>query len=157
MRNCLRAERHVTLAPRSTTALSDVDLWGAFFDTAYAYRFGPPSHDVTVARLQSATGEPIAEAFHFPLGRAAIPAAAGLKVSLEQDDRGWVVRISASSFAQSICIEDAAFVPEDNWFHLAPGYEKVVRMTPRKGVRRSEPGGTTGSLFGPVLTYGAPA
>ena len=49
----MRAEKQVTLAPRSTTAIPDVEFWGAFFDTSYAYRFGPPSHDVTIATLRA--------------------------------------------------------------------------------------------------------
>ncbi len=60
----------MSLAPRSKRKGSRAtDLFGAFFDTTYAFRFGPPSHDVTVARLRSADGL-LAEAFHFPLGRS---------------------------------------------------------------------------------------
>ena len=44
-----------------------------FLDTAYAYRFGEPSHDVTVATLTDASGAMISEAFHFPLGRYVDP------------------------------------------------------------------------------------
>ncbi len=71
----MRAEREVVLAPRSTTAIPDVDLWGAFFDTTYAYRFGPPSHDVTIARLQSASGEVDRRSLPFPARPRRDPAA----------------------------------------------------------------------------------
>jgi beta-mannosidase len=135
--------------------MPDVEFWGAFFDTTYAYRFGPPSHDVTIATLATASGDLLAEAFHFPLGRAALPPPKPLNVAVEQDDQGWLIRLSTSSFAQSVRIEDAAFRPEHNWFHLVPGYEKVVRMTPRKGCDASMPGGLAGSVFGNSAAYGA--
>jgi len=61
----MRGQREVSIAPRSTIAMPDVELWGAFFDTTYAYRFGPPSHDVTIATLASPAGEVLAQAFHF--------------------------------------------------------------------------------------------
>ena len=65
----MQAARAVTLAPRSSRTIAACDLWGAFYDTAYAYRFGPPSHDVTVATLARGDGTVIAQAFHFPQGR----------------------------------------------------------------------------------------
>lgn len=91
----MRAEKQVTLAPRSTTAIPDVEFWGAFFDTSYAYRFGPPSHDVTIATLRAPEGEPIAEAFHFPLGRAALPPPATIAASIERCPAGWRLRLKA--------------------------------------------------------------
>ena len=39
-----------------------------FLDLGYAYRFGPPPHDLVVATLRAASGEVRARAFHFPLG-----------------------------------------------------------------------------------------
>ena len=29
-------------------------------------------------------------------------------------------------------IADDAFLPDDNYFHLAPGHRKIVRLAPRK-------------------------
>ncbi|HEX3180720.1 MAG TPA: thioesterase family protein [Beijerinckiaceae bacterium] len=106
-----------------------MEFWGAFFDTSYAYRFGPPSHDVTIATLRAPEGEPIAEAFHFSLGRAALPPPATIAASLERCPGGWRLRLKADSFASSVRIEDPAYRPHDDWFHLAPGREKIVRLT----------------------------
>jgi len=64
----MRAEKQVTLAPRSTTAIPDVEFWGAFFDKSYAYRFGPPSHDVTIATLR-ARGRTDCRGFSLPARR----------------------------------------------------------------------------------------
>ena len=56
--------RELSVEGRSRQKIACTDLFGAFFDTTYAFRFGPPSHDVVVARLHSReTGALVAEAF----------------------------------------------------------------------------------------------
>jgi len=128
----MRAARHLELAPRSTSSLPATDLWGAFFDTAYAYRFGPPSHDVTCAALADAkTGEILAEAFHFPLGRGTAQSDLGLKAELFRDEDGWGLRVSTRTFAQSVHVSDDSYQPLDHWRHLAPGSARVIRLVPR--------------------------
>ncbi|HUZ66927.1 MAG TPA: glycoside hydrolase family 2 protein, partial [Beijerinckiaceae bacterium] len=128
----MRAKRALQLEPRSAIALSDFDLWGAFFDTNYAYRFGPPAHDVTIARLRDrASGTLLAEAFHFPLGRGHDRQTLGLEVALHHDPSGWSLTLSARRFAQSVHIDDPAFRGEDDWFHLPPGEPRRVRLIAR--------------------------
>jgi len=61
-------EREVELPPRSNQTLSSAELIGSFFDITWAYKFGPPSLDVTIVKL----GE-LAQAVHFPV--LATPAA----------------------------------------------------------------------------------
>jgi beta-mannosidase len=134
-----------------------MELWGAFFDTTYAYRFGPPSHDVTIATLATPAGEVLAEAFHFPLGRAALSAPGAVAVALEQDGENWRLRLRAFSFAQSVRIEDAGFRPEDDWFHLAPGRDKLVRLTSRPNAKATAPRGIVAPLSGEPVPYGVPA
>jgi beta-mannosidase len=152
----MRGQRAVILEPRNTVGFSDVELWGAFFDTTYAYRFGPPSHDVTIATLATPAGELIAEAFHFPLGRVALPRPEAVAVALEQDSRSWQLRLRAFSFAQSVRIEDDAFRPGDDWFHLAPGRDKLVRLISRPNAKATAPGGLVAPLFGEPVPYGQP-
>ncbi len=43
------------------------ELLGGFYDTAYAYRFGPPKHDLSCATLKDNQGKIISQQFHFPL------------------------------------------------------------------------------------------
>ena len=125
------AALEVTLAPRSSRTLHACDLWGAFFDTTYAYRFGPPAHDVTIATLTGSGGETLAQAFHFPLGRGAQRREAGLYAETRRVNGNWVLDISCAALAQSVCIADKAFEPEDNWFHLAPRETRRIGLTPR--------------------------
>lgn len=124
-------KQELELSPRYAMELAATDLFGAFFDTTYAYRFGPLSHDVTVARLADTdTGAVIAEAFHFPTGYP--KARQGLEISaeLEQvDEANWRLRLRTEQFAQSVHVEVPGFAVGDDWFHMAPGADKDVVLT----------------------------
>ena len=124
----MRAERALTLAPRSAMSMPATELWGGFFDTAYAYRFGPPSHDVTVARLTAADGRVLSEAFHFPLGLDGDRHEIGLRAGVVRDDEGWVATIASDRLARFVHIDLPGFEAADNWFHLAPGVERRVAL-----------------------------
>ncbi|MFV0279206.1 MAG: glycosyl hydrolase 2 galactose-binding domain-containing protein [Rhodoblastus sp.] len=145
----MSAEREIEIAPRGALTLRDCDLWGAFFDTAYAYRFGPPSHDASFAALIDDTGETIAEAWHFPLGRAAALTAPELTVSIIRDAQGHGLRIEAAGVAQSLKIEDERLTPTDNWLHVAPGAPKILRFLEKEG----SPRGIVATLDGPAISY----
>ncbi len=136
--NCLRdgkvpvvmGERAIRLAPHTGQTIAATDFFGAFFDTSYAFRFGPPSHDAVVARLiDAATGEELASAFHFPQGRSAARHVCELKVSLVEDI-GWQLVVSADRLAQNVIIDVPGFLPSDNWFHLSPCQERVISLQP---------------------------
>ena len=123
----MQSSREVELAPRSSQVINATELWGAFFDTSYAYRFGPPAHDVTIGRLSDESGE-IAQAFHFPQGRSAALREAELSVELGRDDASWFLDVKAQYFAQSVSIHDPLFMAEDNWFHLPPQVTRRIRL-----------------------------
>ncbi|WP_405023220.1 glycosyl hydrolase 2 galactose-binding domain-containing protein [Mesorhizobium sp. BE184] len=128
----VRGESIVTLAARQGMTLPATQIFGAFFDTNYAFRFGPPSHDVTVARLKDAqTGAVISEAFHFPLGRAAALGNTEVSVELSEDSEGWLLTLSASHLAQGVQIDAPGFSAGDNWFNLAPHEPRLVRFSRR--------------------------
>lgn len=124
--------RALTLEPRQAVTLAATDLFGAFFDTTYAYRFGPPSHDVTVARLKdAASGEIIADAFHFPLGRARALHAAVIEASLVKSGEGdWLLQVQTDRLAQSVSISVEGFRVAETGFHLAPGATKQLALVP---------------------------
>lgn len=125
-------KRMVDVAPRGGITLSGFDLLGSFFDLTYAYRFGPPGHDVTSARLaDAATGAVLAEAFHFPLGRGQGRSRLGLKAECVQEGENWSLAVSTGAFAQSVQIVDEAWRPADNGFHLAPGEGRRIALSPR--------------------------
>jgi beta-mannosidase len=146
--------RELPLTARSSQSLACTDLFGAFFDTNYAYRFGPPSHDVAVARLRDTqTWSVIAEAFHFPLGRAKAIHEAKIAAALTQDSEGFRLEISTDVFGQSMSIDSPGFQASDNWFHLPPDVTKVIRLSP-SGNTDGRPTGTIRSLGGgPVVRF----
>lgn len=130
----VQAKREITLAPRAATTLSAFDLIGRFFDIAYAYRFGPPGHDVTSVVLRNAaSGAVLAEAFHFPLGRGHERHPCRLTAQLEREGDDWSLVLSTQRFAQSVEIVDPGWRPERSWFHLAPGEPRRVRLHRRAG------------------------
>jgi len=137
----VQAKREIALAPRAATTLPAFELIGRFFDIAYAYRFGPPGHDVTSAVLRdAASGKVLAEAFHFPLGRGHERHHCGLVAQLEREGDDWSLALSTRRFAQSVEIVDHAWRPEHSWFHLAPGEPRRVRLNRRPGTS-GEPSG----------------
>jgi beta-mannosidase len=150
----MRAKREMSLDPRSTIMLPATDLWGGFFDTTYAYRFGEPSHDVTFAQLYDAqSNELLAEAFHFPLGRGHACRELGLEAALIQDHTDWHLKLTAKRLAQSIRISDEIFRAEDNWFHLAPGHSRQIKLFPRHPTHAT-PKGSIAAVNGTGIAYG---
>jgi beta-mannosidase len=123
------ARRAVTLAPRSTIELGAAALFDGFYDLSYAYRFGPPSHDLVVATLRAPSGAVLAQAFHFPLG---LPSTreldVGLSAAARTDGDGATVVVRTRRFAQSIAVDVAGFAPDDAYFHLAPGAERTIHL-----------------------------
>lgn len=143
----VQAKRPLTLLPRQSQTIAATDLFGAFFDTTYAYRFGPPSHDVTVARLRDvATGRAIADAFHFPLGRKRAMHAASLQLAVKERNGLWSLEIGTDRLAQSVHIMAEGYRASENWFHLAPGEQRVVDLVPDTALSEMPPSGEVLSL-----------
>lgn len=144
------ARQPIAVAAHSAMRLSATDLVGAFFDFNYAFRFGPPSHDVVRACLTHADGGAfVADAFHFPLGRARAMHPAQIETSLVQGDDGWMLLVSTDLLAQSVHVTSDTHVAGDNWFHLAPGERRRVPLTLRPGVEPAAlPAGTVQMLGG---------
>jgi beta-mannosidase len=127
-------KRELSIEARSKNKIACTDLFGAFFDTTYAFRFGPPSHDVTVARLTVRdSGALIAEAFHFPLCRTRAFHDAEIVASVLQHDGHWFLDLHSDRLAQSVQVDFEAYRAEDDWFHLAPGVTRRLRLHPRAG------------------------
>jgi beta-mannosidase len=152
----VKARRPVRLEPRSAVTLSAFEVLGAFLDITYAYRFGPPGHDATVAALrQLGTGEILAQAFHFPAGvKTDLLEAPKLQASLVQDQDGWALVLKTNQLVRHLHIDDNAFRPDDDWFTLAPGFGRTIKMTPRL----PSPAKPTGRILAPgggeLVKYG---
>jgi beta-mannosidase len=126
--NVASATTRISLASRSTVSLSVDEVIGSFTDVSYAYRFGQPNHDVVVATLvNQATGDIVAEAFHFPLGVGASRPAVNLQARVERiaEDR-YAVTFSADELALAVSIETSGWSPSDNYFNVAPGNKRTI-------------------------------
>ena len=124
------ARREISIGGRSAITIPATDLFGAFFDITYAYRFGPPAHDVTVARLKR-NDITIAEAFHFPLGRTKAFHDAAVEAVIVEENGNWFLDLTAPILAQSVSIDAGDWRAAENWFHLAPNATKRVALIPR--------------------------
>lgn len=148
------AGRAVTLAAHRQVTLRATDLLGSFFDYGYAYRFGPAEHQVVIARLR-VDGEVVAEAFHFPLGRAGALHPATLSATVGSDASGWFLDIAASAFAQSVHLNVPGQLPADDWFHLAPDRPRRIRLARLPETDPAEaPTGEVRTLAGDAARFG---
>lgn len=126
----------VLIPPREGKELHVDALLGRFLDLTYAYRFGPPSHDLVVATLSDNESEQVlSEAFYFPHG---LPntreQAIGLQAqAIPQDDGSYQLHVKTEQFAQTVAINAGGYQPDENYFHLRPGGEKTVRLVPLGG------------------------
>jgi beta-mannosidase len=126
------AERNLELSPRTTLALHADELIGHFTDITYSYRFGPPKHDVVVARMICAqTAAVLSEDFYFPQGLALpLQQAAQIEAAACFDDDGNViVTLISNCFLQSVQLTANGFAPDDNYFHLTPNQQKQISFT----------------------------
>lgn len=131
------AEAHadVEVAARGGATLSAEAMLGRFLDTTYTYRFGPPQHDAIVARLVDAhSGAVLSEDVHFPLGLAR-PQLDGVGLHAEaafQPDGSVVATLRSDVFLQNVALSVDDFLPDDNYFHLAPNRAKRIVLTPER-------------------------
>jgi len=130
------AGRELSVPPRSTLHLASDALLGHFIDITYSYRFGPPGHDVVVARLvERDSGATLSEDFHFPLGlNLPFQDGAQIEISARQDADGSVVTtLESNCLLQTVTIDSRDYRADDNYFHLAPNRRKQVRLVPGGG------------------------
>lgn len=132
-----RHEIEMKVERRSLETRSVDEILGSFFDVNYAYRFGPQSHHVVIATWLSAAREVISEAFH--LTRARDPVAQPLSAEMLSakaealGDGRYQLNLKSDRFLQSVRLSAKGFLPDDNYFHLAPGRTKAVSFAPTSG------------------------
>lgn len=111
--------------------LSADEVLGGFYDVSYAYRFGPPHHDVVVATLLDRDRQVISEAFHFVRRRESNVAPAIIVASAELNDQPeYAVTLQSDRFLQYVRLSAKGYLPDDNYFHLCPRRKKSVRFSP---------------------------
>jgi beta-mannosidase len=142
------AEAHEELeVPAHGACERDVEaLIGHFADASWAYRFGPPGHDVVVASLERPDADaagPLAQAFRFPAGRPLrlqTGAELGLSGSLHEcSDRTIAMTLCSRRLAYGVRVHVPNFTPSDDALTLEPGVRRTLSLTPHGGASECRP------------------
>jgi beta-mannosidase len=106
-----------------------------FADWSWSYKFGPASAQVLRAALKTPQGEVLAEAFAFPTGLALpMERDLGLRaVARLLTDGEFEVIVSTDRFAQAVHFDVDHAMPDDAYFHLAPGAQRRVILRHAQG------------------------
>ncbi len=118
----------ITVPPRSRQCLSADEILGRFYDVSYAYRFGPPQHDVVAATWFDERQQVMSEAFHFIHRREPTPLrSVTVEVSARAVGPGeYQIELSSDSLLQFVRLQAPGYLPSDNYFHLLPQRTKTV-------------------------------
>jgi beta-mannosidase len=139
------------LAPQGRAVKRSAELFEHFLDVTYAYRFGPPMHDLTVARLKDRdTGAVISEAWHLPQplpsARRADLGLTATAALLADGTASLTLATRAAAFA--VALQVPGWRAQDDFINVAPGATVAVKLVPIK------PGAT---LKGSVLALNGTA
>ena len=134
------AVEEIVLPAWSSATRNLESILGRFIDASWAYRFGPPGHNVIVASLEqpgSPDDEPLSQAFRFPVGRPTTIESAsrlGLDVQTRRSSDGRpCIHLATTRLIYGIRIVAPGFEPEDDAFSLEPGGARSVALRPRGG------------------------
>jgi beta-mannosidase len=117
----------IELAGRSRQLLNADEILGGFHDVSYAYRFGPPQHDIVVATLLDASHRILSEAFHFVRRRESITTSAAISAVAEKTSAtDYQLTLRSDRFLHAVRISAPGYLPDDNYFHLPPERTKVI-------------------------------
>jgi beta-mannosidase len=135
------ASETIELPGHSYAAYDVEQLLGHFVDASWAYRFGPPPHDLLVTSLErqgEQGNELVSQAIRFPAGRPTATESAdrlGLASEAEALADGTVrVRLQSRRFAYGVRIHVSGFTTDDDAFSIEPQGERVVLLRPREPV-----------------------
>lgn len=147
----------IEVAAHAAISLDAETLIGRFIDASYAYRFGPPGHDLIVASLERPLPdgtELLSQAFLFPVGRPGrLESADGLGLhgcAETTPDGGLDVVIRTRRVVDGVRLHVPGFVASDDAFAVEPGGARRVRLRPVPADERTvaSPPGAVGWLTG---------
>jgi beta-mannosidase len=134
------AKEHLELAGHGACERDVEAMLGGFLDASWAYRFGPPGHDVVVSSLEweAAGGQrALAQSFRFPAGRPLRQQPAeelGLSGTLRPlTDDAVELLLRSRRLAYGVRIHVPGFAPSDDALTLEPGLERTIVLTPETG------------------------
>jgi beta-mannosidase len=128
------ATEPLELAPGGAAERDVEAMLGHFVDASWAYRFGPPAHDVVVASLEAPDGALLSQALRFPAGRPREIARAedlGLVAeALPLPDGRLELTVRATRLVYGLRIHVDGMAASDDAFSVEPGGQRTVVLTP---------------------------
>ncbi|MDQ1181927.1 hypothetical protein [Rhodococcus sp. SORGH_AS_0301] len=124
--------REITVPARGSVVVSADEMVGRFTDATHVHRFGARTFDAIRATLSDGTTGLVAESVHL-VGGPMVPRQndIGLAATADIDDAGRRhVEVSTRFAAQYVCLDMDGWLPQDNWFSLAPGTTRRIPLTP---------------------------
>ncbi len=126
------ARAHVAhrLKPRHVEAVAVQSLLDHFIDLTWAYRFGPPAADLVQATLCDTSGCVLGRAQHRCGSWATeVREDLGLQADLQRvDAKTLALSLSTRRPAAALQIELPGHEPEDAYFDLGPGEQRLVQL-----------------------------
>lgn len=119
-----KAKREIKVEANQKMKIIAEEMLSGFYDTSYAYRFGPPKHEVACATLKDKNGKIISQQFHFPVTHHLPVVEANLVAEFSEN----TLSISSDKFLYAVQIICEGFLPEDNYFHLMPNEKKEIKF-----------------------------
>jgi beta-mannosidase len=146
-----QGRRDLRVDARGALEITAAELLDGFHDLSYAYRFGPPAYDVAIVALSRAGEAPFTQATYFPAGLAVRETRdIGLRAVATPTADGHSLKVSSRAFARWVSVHADGYVCDDQYFHLPPGAERLLALTPL------EPGAVR-ALRGQILAVNASA
>jgi beta-mannosidase len=125
-----QASTRCDLAARTIATYSGDALLERFHDLTYAYRFGPPMHDIVAAVLYGQARNALSSTFWVRDALAVMNQASGALVA-EASPVGpsvYALTLTSERFLFAAHIDVPGFLPEDNYFCLMPGETRIVAL-----------------------------
>jgi beta-mannosidase len=123
-------EQEMEIDGHGSRQLSVDAMFGGFRDLTYSFRFGPQIYDCISVQLVDEHGTVVSSAIHLPGGQQR-PVRTDISLTCTGHrllDETVELTISSGQFAQFVSLSTPEWTPSDDWFHLAPGDERVVRF-----------------------------
>jgi beta-mannosidase len=125
----------VSVSAHGAVSFNAGEALEGFHDLSYAYRFGPPPHEMVLARLEDAGGATVARAWHrvghFPARREPT---VGLEAAWAHTASGApALRVATQAAALAVRVQVPGWTPDDDAFHLAPGESRLLALSPEPG------------------------
>lgn len=122
-------KREVFLEAGQLLTLHAEEMLGGFYDTAYAYRFGAPKHEVACVTLRDEEGNVVSQQFHFPLRQLPVMVTPKVEGRLSEIGNGlYQLTLHSDRFLYAVEIQCEDHLPSDNYFHLMPNESRVISL-----------------------------